>query len=114
MLVIRLNRIGKKHQPSYRLVVSERRSKLGGPPVEDLGYYNPFTKTTGFVQERIRYWLGVGAKPTATVHNIFVKQGIVGGPKVKISMRKKAQTETQPADQKLAVEAGIPAEPAAQ
>ncbi|MDP3948762.1 MAG: 30S ribosomal protein S16 [bacterium] len=88
MLVIRLQRVGRRHQPSYRLVVSERRSKLGGPPVEDLGSYNPFSKTIAFKQERINHWLGTGAKPTVTVHNLLVKQGIVGGPKIKISISK--------------------------
>src|SRR3990167_6915922 len=88
MLVIRLQRVGRRHQPSYRLVVSERRSKLGGPPVEDLGSYNPFSKTIAFKQERISHWMSIGAKPTVTVHNLLVKQGIVGGPKIKISIPK--------------------------
>ncbi|HUX35922.1 MAG TPA: 30S ribosomal protein S16 [Candidatus Paceibacterota bacterium] len=114
MLVIRLNRIGKKHQPSYRLVVSERRSKLGGPPAEDLGFYNPFTKATGFKQERVRYWLGVGAKPTVTVHNLLVKQGVLGGEKIKLSIKKaedKAE-ETLPAGSQ-ATEVAAAAEPTA-
>ena len=99
MLVIRLNRIGKKHQPSYRVVVSERRSKLGGPPVEDLGSYNPFTKAFGVKQERIRHWLGEGAKPTATIHNLLVKQGILGEEKIKISIKK---AEPKPIEEKTA------------
>ncbi len=103
MLVIRLNRIGKRHQPSYRVVVSERRSKLGGPPVEDLGSYNPFTKAFGVKQERIRHWLGAGAKPTDTVHNLLVKQGILGGEKIKISIKK--AEETLPAGRQAAEEA---------
>lgn len=88
MLVIRLQRIGKKHQPSYRVVVAERRSKLGGPPVEDLGSYNPFTKKAVFKNERILHWLGVGAKPAPTVHNLLVKNKIVVGPKMKIQINK--------------------------
>lgn len=114
MLVIRLNRIGKKHQPSYRLVVSERRSKLGGPPAEDLGFYNPFTKATGFKQERVRYWLGVGAKPTVTVHNLLVKQGVLGGEKIKLSIKKAEAKpeEALPAGKQVA-EAAALAEPAA-
>lgn len=111
MLVIRLNRIGKKHQPSYRLVVSERRSKLGGPPAEDLGFYNPFTKATGFKQERVRYWLGVGAKPTVTVHNLLVKQGVLGGEKIKLSIKKAEAKPAEQAEQKPA-EAAVAAEPA--
>ena len=82
MLVIRLKRVGKKHQPSYRLVVSERRSKLGGPPVEDLGSYSPFTKKPSFTKERVIHWMSLGAKPTVTVHNLLVKEGIVSGPKI--------------------------------
>jgi len=93
MLAIKLQRIGKKHQPSYRLVVAEKRSKLGGPPVEDLGSYNSFSKKSTFKKERILYWLGVGAKPTATSHNLLVKEGIINGPKIKIALKKKAQKE---------------------
>lgn len=95
MLVIRLNRIGKRHQPSYRVVVSERRSKLGGPPVEDLGSYNPFTKAFAVRQERVRHWLEAGAKPTDTVHNLLVKQGVLTGEKIKISIKK---AEPKPAE----------------
>lgn len=104
MLAIRLNRIGRKHQPSYRLVVSERRSKLGGPPVEDLGFFNPFTKTFAFKQERVKHWLGIGAKPTVTVHNLLVKQGVISGPKFKVSMKKAEvkSEEAQSAGDKLA------------
>ena len=88
MLVIRLQRIGKKHQPSYRVVAAEKRSKLGGPPVEDLGFYNPFTKKAVFKNERISHWLSVGAKPTPTVHNLLVKNSVVNAPKMKISINK--------------------------
>ncbi|MBI4085631.1 MAG: 30S ribosomal protein S16 [Candidatus Liptonbacteria bacterium] len=88
MLVIRLQRIGKKHQPSYRVVASEKRSKLGGPPVEDLGHYNPSTKKAVFKNERISHWLGVGAKPTPTVHNLLVKNGVLNSPKMKIHINK--------------------------
>lgn len=97
MLVIRLQRIGKKHQPSYRVVAAEKRSKLGGPPVEDLGFYNPFTKKAVFKNERISHWLSVGAKPTPTVHNLLVKNGVVNAQKMKIFINKQeASTVTVP------------------
>ena len=89
MLVIRLQRVGRKHQPSYRVVVAERRSKLKAPPVEDLGFYNPFDKKAGLVKERIQHWLKIGAKASPTAHNLFVKNGVVEGPKLKIYMKKK-------------------------
>lgn len=90
MLAIKLQRIGKKHQPSYRLVVAMKRSKMDGPPVEDLGSYNPFTKTAAFKKERASYWLGVGAQPTVTAHNLLVKEGIVSGAKAAVKMKKAA------------------------
>jgi small subunit ribosomal protein S16 len=90
MLAIKLQRIGRKHQPSYRLVVAPARSKMGGPPVEDLGSYNTFTKKYTVNKERVAYWVGVGAQPTATVHNFLVKEGVIKGAKIAIKMKKKA------------------------
>ncbi|MBI4094693.1 MAG: 30S ribosomal protein S16 [Candidatus Liptonbacteria bacterium] len=89
MLAIKFQRIGKKHQPSFRIVVAEKRSKLLSPPVEDLGYYDPFTKSAAVKKERAAYWLGIGAQPTPTVHNVFVKEGILSTSKIRVQMRKK-------------------------
>ena len=73
MLAIKLQRIGKKHQAMYRIVVAEKRSKLGGPPVEDLGWYNPHTKASGIKAARVSHWLSVGAQPTETVAVLLKK-----------------------------------------
>ena len=97
MLAIKLQRIGKKHQPSYRIVVAVKRSKLGAPPVEDLGSYNPFDKKTALKKERVLYWVGVGAQPTVTAHNLLVREGILNVPKIKIHIKTKAKTEEVPA-----------------
>ena len=86
MLAIKLIRIGKKGQPSYRVVVAEKRSNLPGPPVEDLGSYDISKKAAAFKKERIEYWLGRGAKPTATVHNLFVKHGVISGKKMRVKI----------------------------
>lgn len=88
MLAIKLQRIGKKHQPGYRLVVAERRSKMIAPPVEDLGAYNPFSKEMTFKKERVDYWISKGAIPTETVYNLLVTKGVISGKKVAIKMRK--------------------------
>ena len=90
MLAIKLQRIGKKHQPSYRLVVAERRSKMAAPPTEDLGAYNSFTKKAAFNKDRVAHWLKVGAQPTVTAHNILVKEGLLSVPKLAVKMKKKA------------------------
>lgn len=81
MLAIRLQRIGKKGQPSYRLVVAERRSKLGAPPTEDLGSYDPRTKKANFNADRVTYWIKSGAQPTITTHNLLVREGVLNAPK---------------------------------
>jgi small subunit ribosomal protein S16 len=92
MLAIKLQRRGKKHQPSYRLVVAERRSKMAAPPTDDLGAYNPFTKQATFNKERVAYWLKAGAQPTVSVHNILVKEGLISSPTLAVKMKKKAAT----------------------
>ena len=87
MLAIKLQRIGKKHQPSYRLVAAVKKSKMLAPPVEDLGSYDPRTKAGAFKKERILHWLSVGAQPTVTAHNILVKQGVISVPKKAVKMK---------------------------
>lgn len=86
MLAIKLQRIGKKHQPSYRLVVALKRSKMAGPPVEYLGSYNPRSKEVSFDKEKILYWISKGAEPTVTVHNLFIKNQIISGKKKLVKM----------------------------
>ena len=88
MLAIKLQRIGKKHQPSYRVVVAEKRSKTQGPPVEDLGSYNGFTKKAALKKERLLHWLTIGAQPTMTMHNLLVHEGVLAKPKRAIKMKK--------------------------
>lgn len=85
MLSIRLSRVGKKHQPSYRLIVVDRRKDPWGSYLENLGTYNPIAKPkiVNFKTDRIKYWLGVGAQPSPTVWNLLVDQKIVTGAKMK-------------------------------
>ncbi|MEK7193580.1 MAG: 30S ribosomal protein S16 [Patescibacteria group bacterium] len=89
MLAIKLQRIGRKGQPSYRIVVAERRSKLGAPPVEDLGFYNSFSKAFEVKKDRLEHWLKIGAQATPTVHNLFVKHEVIKAPKIAILLKKK-------------------------
>ena len=88
MLAIKLQRIGKKHQPSYRVVVAEKRSKMASPPVEDLGSYNPFTKATTVKKERVLHWVAMGAQPTVTANNLLIKEGVITGVKIAVKMPK--------------------------
>jgi len=76
MLAIKLKSVGKKHQRSFRVVVQEKRSKLRGEFMEDLGWYNPHNNGFEIKNDRVVYWLGVGAEPTKTVGEILKKAKI--------------------------------------
>ena len=77
MLKLRLKRMGRKKQLTYRLVVIENTSRRNGRPVEQVGYYNPLTKEFYFEIEKIRKWLNYGVEPTQTVHNLLRKTSII-------------------------------------
>jgi len=103
MLVIRFFRQGKKNQPSFKIVVTDKRkSSTGGRFVEDVGFYNPITKEKNLKAERIKYWISVGAKPLETVHNLLVSGKIIEGKKIKIYRRLKKLEEEKPAEVKPA------------
>ncbi|MCL5733462.1 MAG: 30S ribosomal protein S16 [Patescibacteria group bacterium] len=96
--MIKLKRVGKKHQPSFRLIVQEKRTKVNGRPTEDLGSYSTTTKKSAFNNERVKHWLSVGAQPTATVHNLLVSNGIIEGVKIPVNKKsKKSVAENAPA-----------------
>src|SRR6476659_3511134 len=97
MLALKLQRIGRKHQPTYRIVVAEKRSKLGGPPVEDLGSYQPVSKTLTVNADRVKYWIGVGVQPTPTAHNLLEKNGVVTGAKMAGKMPEAVAPDPEPA-----------------
>src|SRR3989338_8561468 len=81
MLTIKLSRFGKKKQPTFRLLVMEKTKDPWGDFLENLGNYNPRTKVAELKTERIKYWLSVGARPTDSVHNFLVTQGIISEKK---------------------------------
>lgn len=98
MLVIRLFRTGKKKQPSYKVVVTDRNNPpQGGKFVEQVGFYNPLTSEKILHKDRITYWIGVGAQPSDTVYNILINEGIVKGEKKKIVFKKKKKAGPEPA-----------------
>lgn len=81
MLAIKFKRVGKKHQPSYRVVVQPKRSKVLGKFIEDLGWYNPITKKLEVKKDRVEHWLRCGAQATDSVYNLLVRAEIIKGPK---------------------------------
>lgn len=93
MLSIRFKRIGRKKMPIYRIVVMEKHKDPWADYKEKLGFYNPRTKETELNAERIKYWLSVGAQASETVHNLFVRNGLIEANKKKSVKISKKRTE---------------------
>jgi len=75
---IRLMRVGKKKQPSYRVVVADGRSPRDGRYIEIIGQYQPRLEPSGFSVDgdKVIAWLQKGAQPTDQVHKLLVSAGI--------------------------------------
>lgn len=92
MLRFTLLRVGRKKTTDYRIVVREKRS---GPRsqkyIESVGTYNTKTKKLALHRERILYWLSQGVQPSGTVHNMFVNEKILSGPKMAVTPHTRPQ-----------------------
>lgn len=94
MLVIRFLREGRKNQPFFKMIVVEKkRSAVSHRFVEEIGNYDPKTKTLNLNKERVKYWLGVGAKPSPRVFNILIEKNILEGKKILLHKKKKVKEE---------------------
>jgi small subunit ribosomal protein S16 len=91
MLKIRLARVGKKHFPFFRVVLTEDSAPAKSNFIEVLGHYSPLTKKLVVKKERILYWLKIGAKPSESLHNRLVDEGIIEGKKLKRPTFKKKE-----------------------
>ena len=87
MLMIRFQRVGRKNDPAFRVVVTEKRSKPKSGELEILGSFHPKTKDTRLNNERISYWLSKGAKASPRVHNLLVTQGVLKAAKINVVSR---------------------------
>ncbi len=95
MLKIRLARVGKRKQPTYRFVINESTRDTHGNMLEILGHYNPFTKVIEVKKDRILHWISKGAQLSPTVHNMFIDQNVITGDKVHASKGKKKNAEPE-------------------
>lgn len=69
--------------------MDKRNAAKAGKVIEFLGSYNARQKTANFKEDRIKYWLSVGAKASASVHNLLVSKNIVQGAKIDVSAKPK-------------------------
>lgn len=89
---LRLSRMGRKRQPVFNIVVTNKRTKRDGEPIEVIGTYDakpstmtPQQKAEGYIPtkdvkldfQRAKYWIGVGAQPSDTVARLLKKAGIL-------------------------------------
>lgn len=77
MVRIRLTRVGLKKQPSYRIIINDVERARDSRYIEAVGYYNPRTQpeTITVKEDRVLYWLSVGAQPSDSVRQLLTKTG---------------------------------------
>ena len=75
---IRLQRLGRKKRPFFRLVAADARAQRDGVFLERLGHYNPITEPADVVidEEKALKWLRRGAQPSDTAKRLLSQQGI--------------------------------------
>ena len=97
-LSIRLSRGGRKKRPFYSIVVADKRMPRDGRYIEKLGTYNPLLADDDagrvkLVEDRIKYWLSQGAKPSERVAIFLGKAGIIDMPEQPVRPKKSAPGE---------------------
>lgn len=77
MVRIRLKRMGAKKRPFYRIVIADQRRARDGRFIETVGTYDPNTApaTITVKEDRIAYWIGVGAQASEVVKILLSKKG---------------------------------------
>lgn len=102
MVRLRLRRMGAKKAPFYRVVAADASSPRDGRFIEVLGHYNP-TKNPQIIElkeDRVMYWLGVGAQPSETVRSLFRKKGLLQkAHEARLAAREPAEAEAQPSSE---------------
>ncbi len=87
--MMRLQRVGRKNDPSYRIVVTDKRT---GPKsdkhVDRIGSYNPKMNQVQLDAAKAKEWLAKGVQPSDTVHNILISQKVIEGRKINVLPKK--------------------------
>lgn len=113
MNVIRLTRVGKKKDASFRVVVVDSKRKVkAGNYLEMVGSYDPRVDRSELKADRIKHWIAQGAKPSDTVHNLLVSNKLIEGKKINVLPKKVLAKVEEPVVEAPAAEAAaeVPAE----
>lgn len=92
---MRLQRIGKRGQAYFRIIVTEHTKKPQGEYLELLGSYDPHKKDLKVKKERIEHWMSKGVQLSPTVNNLLINNKIIVADK-KLSWKPKVVTKAAP------------------
>ena len=98
MVVLRLKRLGRRHRAFFRLNAMDKRAPRDGRVLEELGYYDPIApaeKQLLLKNDRVQYWLSVGAQPSDTARSLIRKAGIEIAPREKAVRAMKAKAKAK-------------------
>lgn len=104
---IKLQRVGAKNQPKYRVIIQEAREKVGGKLIEILGVYEPLREPSIFQvnKDKILDWIKKGAQPTEKIRILLGKAGILPPIDLASLTKRKKKAETPPEEKKAKPEA---------
>lgn len=115
MLKIRLQRVGRKHEPVFRVVVTDSHSgPKAGKSVEILGSYDPRFNKSEIKTDRVKYWIDNGAQVSPTMHNLLVTSKVIEGKKVNVLPKKSAPIKEETPVEETPVKAETPETPKAE
>ena len=122
MLIIRLQRTGRKHEPTFRVVLTDSKNgPKSGKYLKNLGWYDSRLKNDAAKQldvEAIKHWISNGAQLSLTLHNFLISQKVITGKKLNALPKKTPQKKTEEVkkeeakkeEAKAATETAAPAE----
>ena len=96
MLMIRLQRVGRKHEPTFRVVLTDSKNgPKSGKYLKNLGWYDTRRKNTldQMDTEEIKRWISQGAQTSVTLHNFLVHHKVITGKKINASAEEEADQE---------------------
>jgi len=115
MLMIRLQRVGRKHEPTFRLVLTDsKNSTKSGKYLEVLGSFDPRleNKIEQFDVAKIKHWMSKGAQLSGTVHNFLVHKKAIEGKKMNVLPKKRPIKKEVKEEAKSEAKKEVPAAPA--
>jgi small subunit ribosomal protein S16 len=111
MLIIRLQRTGRKHEPTFRVVLTDSKNgPKSGKYLKNLGWYDSRQKNKAdqLDTEAIKHWISKGAQLSNTMHNFLVSQKVITGKKINV-LPKKTPIKKEPTAEEVKAAEATPA-----